>query len=92
MLIIREAQMKSLAQATGGKPVLKCKLNSWIEIRLVDTDGQPVGGMKYILHLPDSTVIEGVLDNKGAARAEDVVPGTCKVSFPEIDASELTPV
>jgi len=58
----------------------------WIEIQLVDEEGQPVAGEPYIVTLPDgSTVADGTLDEKGFARVEGIDPGTCKVTFPNLD-------
>lgn len=61
------------------------KKNSWIEIELVDTQNKPVSGEKYKITLSDKAVAEGVLDEKGFARIEGIEPGTCEVTFPEMD-------
>jgi uncharacterized protein (DUF2345 family) len=66
-------------------PEEKEKKKSWIEIELVDTQKQPVPGERYKITLPDKTVAEGVLDGKGFARIEGIEPGTCEVTFPEMD-------
>lgn len=59
---------------------------SWIEIELVDDEGKPIPGEKYRVTLPDgSTLAEGTLDEKGQARVESLDPGSCKVSFPDLD-------
>ena len=41
---------------------------SWIELVLQDQDGNPVPGEPYSITLPDGTVAEGTLDEKGFAR------------------------
>jgi len=65
---------------------------SWIEIELVDEAGQPVPGERYVVILPDgTTVAEGTLDEKGFARVEGIDPGTCKVSFPDLDKDAWEP-
>ena len=62
------------------------KKTSWIEIDLVDEDDQPVPGEKYKITLPDGeTVAQGTLDHKGFARVEGIEPGTCEVTFPNLD-------
>ena len=61
---------------------------TWIEIRLIDTDGLPVAGERYHLVLPDGSEQEGYLDGAGRAHVTGIKPGNCKVSFPDIDASE----
>ncbi len=61
---------------------------SWIEIELLDEDGEPVAGERYQVSLPDGeTVAEGSLDDKGRARIEGFEPGQCKVTFPNLDES-----
>jgi len=64
----------------------KKKKPSWIEIQLVDEEKQPVPGEPYQITLPDGeTVAEGTLDDKGLARVEGIEPGTCKITFPNLD-------
>ncbi len=58
---------------------------SWIEIEMVDEEDEPVPGEKYKITLPDDSVAEGTLDGKGFARIEGIEPGTCKITFPELD-------
>jgi hypothetical protein len=58
---------------------------SWIEIELVDEEDEPVPGKKYKITLPDDSVAEGTLDDKGFARVKGFEKGTCKVSFLELD-------
>jgi hypothetical protein len=42
--------------------------------------------------LPDGqTLAEGTLDEKGFARVEGVDPGSCKVTFPNLDKSAWSP-
>jgi hypothetical protein len=61
---------------------------SWIEIKLVDETGAPVPGEKYRIELPDGSVREGVLGPEGTAWQGNLDPGTCKITFPDLDASE----
>jgi type VI secretion system secreted protein VgrG len=59
---------------------------SWIEIKLVDEEGDPVPGEPYSITLPDGqTVAAGTLDEKGFARIEGIDPGTCQITFPQRD-------
>jgi hypothetical protein len=67
-----------------GSAIQSCPL-VWIEIELVDEENQPVPGEKYRIDLPDGSVVEGNLDSKGKARREGIKPGTCKVTFPNLD-------
>lgn len=66
----------------------KEKKPSWIAIKMVDEANKPVTGMAYRVTLPDGeTVAEGTLDEKGSARVEGIEPGSCKVTFPDLDKS-----
>jgi hypothetical protein len=57
----------------------------WIEIALVDENGDPVPGVSYEIKLPDGTLQTGNLDSRGLARIDGIDPGTCRVSFPDFD-------
>jgi type VI secretion system secreted protein VgrG len=58
---------------------------SWIEIEMVDEEDRPVPGMAYRITLPDGTVAEGTLDDKGFARVDGIDSGTCQITFPDLD-------
>lgn len=58
---------------------------SWIEIELVGEDEQPIPGEKYRITLPDGRVDEGTLDGNGFARVDGIDPGTCQITFPDLD-------
>jgi hypothetical protein len=64
---------------------------SWIEIELVDEADEPVPGQAYEITLPDGSVAKGTLDGKGFARVEGIEPGTCKVTFPDLDKDAWEP-
>jgi len=57
----------------------------WIEIALVDENGHPVKGEAYKIRLPNGKIVTGNLDSRGLARVDGIDPGTCKVTFPELD-------
>jgi type VI secretion system secreted protein VgrG len=64
----------------------------WIEIQLNDEDGKPVPGEAYKVTLPDgTTVADGTLDDKGFARVDNIDPGTCQVTFPNLDKDAWSP-
>lgn len=63
----------------------------WLEIELLDDQGQPVAGELYTVELPDGSVISGRLDALGQARHEGIDPGTAKVSFPNLDKKLYEP-
>jgi type VI secretion system secreted protein VgrG len=59
---------------------------SWIEIELVDEADKPVAGEPYLIKLPDGeTVASGTLDEKGFARVDAIDPGSCQITFPNLD-------
>lgn len=64
---------------------------TWIEIVLVDEDGQPVPRERYRVVLPDGKTRTGQLDDRGFARLEGIEAGMCDVSFPDIDGREWGP-
>jgi type VI secretion system secreted protein VgrG len=65
---------------------------SWIEIVLEDEAGKPVPGEAYRITLPDGTTLaEGTLDEKGFARVDNIDPGNCKVTFPDLDKEAWEP-
>lgn len=65
---------------------------SWIEIKLIDEAGNPVPGERYRITLPDGkTLAEGTLDQKGFARVSNIDPGTCKITFPNLDKDAWKP-
>jgi hypothetical protein len=90
MITVRGEQMAAMAKERPNQQmVTPCPdTQTWIEIRLLDDNDQPVAGAAYRVVLPDSSIQEGVLDTSGRARYERIVPGSCIVSFPEIDARE----
>src|SRR5947207_1412632 len=60
---------------------------TWIEIELVDANDKPVTGEKYKIELLDGRVQQGTTGSDGTARVDGIPAGSCKISFPERDAS-----
>lgn len=59
----------------------------YVEIELLGPDDEPMVGEAYKLKLPDGRTLSGRLDSRGRAIVEDIAkPGSCEVSFPNIDA------
>jgi hypothetical protein len=58
----------------------------WIEIEVVDDNSQPYLG-NYRIVLPDGRSLTGVLDGIGKSRSDGISPGSCQLSFPDLDAS-----
>ncbi len=75
----------------SGAPENKDKKH-YIEIELHDDAGNPVAGEPYKITLPDGTsVADGTTDDKGYARVDNIDPGTCKVTFPNLDKDAWKP-
>jgi hypothetical protein len=64
-------------------------VKTWISIRVLDEDGNPVPDVAYSVTLPDGSIMTGALDDQGSARFDEIDPGQCQVSFPEIHAKEF---
>ena len=86
---IKAEQTKTKSGKYGSEKVKPFKPDeektSWIEIEMVDEEDEPVTGERYKITLPDDSVAQGSLDDKGFARIEGIDPGTCKITFPELD-------
>ena len=60
---------------------------SWIALQLVyESNGLPVPGMAYQVTLPDgTTVANGSTDDQGYAKVDCIDPGSCQISFTDLD-------
>lgn len=62
----------------------------YIEIKLKNSKGEPLGGEHYTIFLPDGQEKDGDLDNNGYAKVDDVPPGKYRVAFenyPDIEVA-----
>ena len=57
----------------------------------MDQKGYPVPHERYRVVPPGSPPREGFLDDHGFARVGGIDPGTCGVSFPDLDAASWKP-
>jgi hypothetical protein len=73
------------APQTTVPPVARQTAKTWIEVCLVDMEDNPVGGKHYLIKTPSGAVEEGNLDGSGRVRLNSIDPGTCVVSFPDLD-------
>lgn len=92
--MLRTSLAAALADATtsfegskvAGCPTCNCPRH-WIEISLVDSDGDPVPGEAFKLTAPNGQVSEGALDHMGFARLDGLpVSGVCQIEFPRLQA------
>ena len=93
MLTITDRQMDAMAEKMpGSRMIVPCAdTRSWISIELLDADEKPVAAERYLIRLPDAARMAGRLGPDGRARVDGIVPGSCQVSFPDIDAREWFP-
>ncbi|TFH64329.1 MAG: hypothetical protein E4G91_06150 [Candidatus Zixiibacteriota bacterium] len=66
------------------------EFKDWLEMRVRGRDGLPTANEHYILTLPDGTTREGDLDQDGRALLEDLPPGPCHISVPNVRGLELS--
>lgn len=64
--------------------VAELQARRWIEIVVTDSDGAPRKGEKFRLETCKGQVRKGAADNGGLIRLENVDPGPCKISFPDL--------
>ncbi len=82
------------AQAPARKPPKKstdAPVKTWIAVQLIDDRGDPVPNAAYKITLTDGSVMTGSTDDQGSVRFDEIDPGDCLVSFPEIHAKEWKP-
>jgi hypothetical protein len=78
-------QQQSASQAPPAA-VAPCPLiKTWVEFVLLDMEGNPVSGQPYKVGLPDGTIKRGTLDGTGKVRVEGIAPGTCTISYTDLD-------
>lgn len=77
--------------AAPAKKEEKKQEKTWVEIVLVDMEGKPRPGVRYRVKLPGGEVKEGQLNSYGQAGFYELDPGSCKVTFPELDAEAWEP-
>jgi len=62
-------------------PILEYK--DFIELSLLDDDGQPTADARFMVFLSNGEVREGTLDGNGYKKVENVPPGKWHVEFPD---------
>lgn len=93
---VKAEQRKQETGKYGSVPIKPYKQDptktSWIEIKLVDEDDKPVAGAKYRITLANGeTLPDWTLDEKGFARVDGIDPGTCTITFPDLDQDAWEP-
>jgi len=86
--VLRDPRVKRRTPSEDfSKPPEPAKELTYVAIEMVDEDGKPVSGVRYRITLPGGVVREGRLGATGYARLDGVDPGSCKISFPDLDGS-----
>ncbi len=65
------------------------EFKDWIEVELVDENGNPMVNEEYVLHLPDGQKRRGTLDGNGYSKEEQIPPGRVVVEFPNSDSEHI---
>ncbi|MFO0363541.1 MAG: peptidoglycan-binding protein [Acidobacteriota bacterium] len=61
---------------------------TWVEVELLDHSHRPVRGAKVEITLPDGSVTRANLSGEGTLRVNGIDPGSCSVTFPDLDGRE----
>ena len=61
---------------------------TWVEVELLDQNRRPVKGAKVEITLPDGSTTRGNLSSEGTLRVNGIDPGSCAVTFPDLDGRE----
>jgi hypothetical protein len=80
-----EADLPLAAAPLGRAPDTKL---TWIEVVMVDENEKPMSGIRYKMTITDGSLREGTLDSNGSVRINGIDPGTCQLTFPDLDARE----
>jgi hypothetical protein len=78
------SQSRAPKQAPPPKRQAKTE-KTWVEFKLVDMEGNPVGNKRYIVTLPGGASNEGRLDSSGSVRFNGIDEGICTITFPDLD-------
>ncbi len=86
-----EAADESFSSAEPDQPAAACGEKTWVDIELVDAEGNPIPFEEFRLTLPDGRVIIGELDENGLAGLDGIRPGEGKLEFPNLhqDGAEI---
>lgn len=81
----------STSSSGAGPQVVSADKKHWVEIAMVDQEGNPCAGQDYEIKLPDGSLVTGSLNEQGAARVEGIDPGNCRIRFPSLDKTVWRP-
>ena len=56
--------------------------NSWIRVRVINHNGEPVCRESYTIEFPDGSTYSGMTDDCGLIFLNGIKSGTCRIEFP----------
>jgi hypothetical protein len=74
-----------VSQEEEGESETPTEEDHFIEITVVDDDGNPVAGAAYSLKLPDRRILNGRTNQQGVIYIEGLDPGSCKLTLVGLD-------
>jgi len=80
------AQPAPAPPSTPSQAKTEIQPTDWIQVEVVYDDGTPYEGNCHV-QLPDGRDTEGPLDGAGTIRIDGLDPGSCKVSFPDLNGA-----
>jgi uncharacterized Zn-binding protein involved in type VI secretion len=75
----------------AGAPSAPDEPSTWLEVELIGEDGKGVVGERYLVIPPSGAPVTGYLDEDGRAILDGLLPGTCQISFPDLDSEAWQP-
>jgi len=87
---VAAAEAEAAAANSGGarRSSDESTRRTWVEVELLDHNRRPVKGAKVEVTLPDGSTTRGTLSNEGTLRVNGIDPGSCSVTFPDLDGRE----
>jgi hypothetical protein len=94
-VLLRRVQVVAVPAPLGETPATPSQLlatveKTWIEIGAAFDDGTPYTGTIEV-RLADGRVVSGTAGADGVFRLDGILPGSCKVRFPDLDAAAWGP-
>jgi uncharacterized protein YjiS (DUF1127 family) len=78
-------EIEAAPASTQAPPPQRQTAKTWVEVCLVDMEDNPVGNKHYLVRTPSGAIEEGYLDSNGRVRINNIDPGTCSITFPDLD-------
>jgi hypothetical protein len=87
LLAVRRVRRRAIVTLTGEAyepPIGPSEPVSWIELEVLDEEGNPLAEEPYEIITGDGRVRTGTLDAMGRTREDGIDPEDCKVRFPRL--------